>query len=261
MKYLTAIGKVISVAAKAMNKSNLMIPLSIILSGILVSASIIYSGRSNLIATVSQQEVAGQQAQDPKPSGPQKVSADDDPVLGDKNAPVTLIEFSDYECPFCKRHFQNVLPQLIEEYVDSGKLKIVYRDLPLSFHDPLATQSALAANCAREQGGDLMYFDYHDELFNSTASNGRGLSFPEDHNKIAAELGLNATQFQSCLNSDKYDEEIANDLVDASAAGANGTPSFFVGKSSDDGIIEGVNIVGAQPFSAFQTQIDKLLSE
>ena len=96
------------------------------------------------------------QAAAPQPQQPTKgvASIDDDPVLGDKNAPVTIVEFSDYECPFCKRHFDQTLPELIKNYIDTGKVKLVYRDFPLSFHDPMATKEAVAANCAREQGGD-----------------------------------------------------------------------------------------------------------
>ena len=92
-------------------------------------------------------------------------SVEDDPVLGDTNAPITIIEFSDYECPFCKRHFDQTLPQLISQYVNSGKVKIVFRDFPLSFHDPMATKEAVAANCAKDQGGDKKYFEFHDEIF------------------------------------------------------------------------------------------------
>lgn len=104
-----------------------------------------------------------------------EVSLDDDPILGNKSASLTMVEFSDYECPFCKRYFDQTLPEIKKQYVDTGKLKIVYRDLPLSFHDPAATIEALAANCAREQGGDEIYFKMHDEIFKNTKSNGLGV--------------------------------------------------------------------------------------
>lgn len=104
-----------------------------------------------------------------------KVSIDDDAVLGNSSAPITMIEFSDYECPFCQRHFRDTHKQLVQNYVDAGKLKIVFRDLPLPFHDPVATEAAVAANCAREQGGDEAYYKYHDEYFSATRANGQGL--------------------------------------------------------------------------------------
>lgn len=105
----------------------------------------------------------------------QSVSLGDDPVKGDANAPITIVEFSDYECPFCQRNAQVTYPQLVEEFIETGQVKLVYRDLPLSFHEPKATQAAVAANCAREQGGDEAYFEYHDEYFTRTQSNGQGL--------------------------------------------------------------------------------------
>jgi protein-disulfide isomerase len=104
-----------------------------------------------------------------------QVSLDDDPVKGNADAPITIIEFSDYECPFCQRHFNSTYPQIVSEYLDTGKAKLVFRDLPLSFHDPVATQAAVAANCAREQGGDEAYFKFHDEYYSRTKANGQGL--------------------------------------------------------------------------------------
>jgi len=185
-------------------------------------------------------------------------SVDDDPVLGDKNAPITIIEFSDYECPFCKRHFDQTLPQLVKEYIDTGKAKLVFRDLPLPFHDPMATKEAIAANCAREQGGDTKYFEYHDEIFTRTSSNGNGLS-DADLTTIATDLGLNLNTFNSCIQDPAQEDEVKKDLADAGKAGATGTPSFVIGKSTSNGEIDGDLVVGAQPFAAFQAIIDPLL--
>lgn len=105
----------------------------------------------------------------------QLVSLDDDPVKGSSDAPITIVEFSDYECPFCQRHFQSTYSDLDRNYISQGKVKYVFRDLPLPFHDPVATEAALAANCARKQGGDEAYFSYHDEYFLNTKANGEGL--------------------------------------------------------------------------------------
>ncbi len=204
------------------------------------------------------QAVAQQQQQAPAPSGPVKVSIDDDPILGDKNAPVTIIEFSDYECPFCKRHFDQTLPQLVKEYIDTGKVNLVFRDLPLSFHDPMATTEAIAANCAKEQGDDSTYFKYHDEIFKRTKSNGNGLT-KDDLYKISDDLKLNTQKLKVCLDDPKQKEEVQKDLTDANSVGASGTPAFFVGRSTSDGTIEAVLTSGAQPFSVFKTIIDELL--
>lgn len=200
------------------------------------------------------------QAAAPQPQQPTKgvASVDDDPVLGDKNAPVTIVEFSDYECPFCKRHFDQTFPQLVKEYIDTGKVKLVYRDFPLSFHDPMATKEAVAANCARKQGGDSKYFEYHDEVFTRTKSNGNGLS-EADLTTIATDLGLNLSSFSSCLEDPTQTDEVKKDIADGSAAGASGTPTFVIGKSTSNGEIDGDLVVGAQPYAAFQAVIDPLL--
>lgn len=188
---------------------------------------------------------------------PKKVSVVDDPVLGNKNAKLTMIEFSDYECPFCKRFYDDTLPQLKKEYIDTGKVKLVYRDLPLSFHAN-AHKEAQAAECAREQGGDEEYFKYHDEIFKRTTSNGTGLAL-DQLPVIANDLGFNGDALQICLDSEKYKAEVDKDLADANSVGVNATPTFFIGKSTANGIIEGIPIVGAQPFSVIKAEIDKQL--
>ncbi len=188
---------------------------------------------------------------------PKKVSIDDDPILGDKNAKVTIIEFSDYECPFCKQFYDDTLSQLKKEYIDTGKVKLVYRDLPLSFHQN-APKEAEAAECAREQGGDEIYFKYHDEIFKRTTSNGTGLAL-DQLPIIADDLGLNGNDLQACLDGGKYKAEVDKDIANAGSVGASGTPSFFIGKSSSNGTIIGTPLIGAQPLSSFKTVIDQQL--
>ncbi len=103
-------------------------------------------------------------------------SVDDDAVLGDKNAPVTLIEFSDYECPFCQRHFKQVYPSIKKDYIDTGKVKLVFRDfVAVTAHNPNAMTEAMATSCARDQDGDEAYFKMHDNIFANTKANGQGL--------------------------------------------------------------------------------------
>lgn len=212
-----------------------------------------------LVAPSAPSQAGGQAA----PNQPQQpttgtASIDDDPILGDKNAPITLIEFSDYECPFCKRYFDQTFGEIKTKYIDTGKVKLVFRDLPLSFHDPMATKEAVAANCARKQGGDTTYFKYHDEIFKRTTSNGNGLDDAKIKT-IATDIGLNLGQFESCLQDKVMEDEIKKDLADAGKAGATGTPTFIIGKSSNDGNIEGSLVVGAQPFSVFEAVIEPLL--
>ena len=222
--------------------------IAIIVGSLLISAAILYSKPSGGIAPTNQPTIT-------------KVPLDDDAVLGDENAPVTMVEFSDYECPFCKKHFTEVYPEIKREYIDTGKLKLVYRDfIAVPAHNPLATTQAIAAECAREQGGDSVYFKYHDAIFTKTTSNGNGLKLT-DLPLIARDLGLNVNEFSSCLNAEKYKSEVLKDIADATALGVTGTPTFFVGKSSNDGSINGTLILGAQQFSVFKTIIDQALSK
>ncbi|MBI2196025.1 DsbA family protein [Candidatus Daviesbacteria bacterium] len=244
--------------------SFLTIPMSILLGSVLISIAIlIHGGIIKIAPKTAGTKITAPVASPQVPQAPQqptsvKVSLDDDPVLGSKDAKVTLIEFSDYECPFCKRHFDQVYPSLKKDYIDTGKVKMVFRDYPLPFHDPMATFEAGAANCAKEQGGDSAYFKFHNSIFTKTKSNGNGLTKDEVY-QFAADLGLNKANLKSCADSEKYAEEIKKDVADGSAAGVSGTPSFFVGKSDPSGTITGTIIVGAQPYSAFQAVIDPLL--
>lgn len=240
-------------------------PVSILIGSILIAISILISGGTIQIKGFNAGKTGGITAPsasaNPAAAAPAEptsatVSIDDDPVLGNPDAPVTVVEFSDYECPFCKRHFEQTYAQLKTNYIDTGKVKLVFRDLPLSFHDPLATKEAIAANCAREQGNDETYFKMHDEIFKTTTSNGSGLTMDQLYG-LASKVGINQDNFKACIDADKYKDEVAKDLADAGAAGATGTPSFVIGKSGEQ--VSGKLIVGAQPYSAFQAEIDALL--
>lgn len=247
--------------SEPLNKNLALICGTIIVACLIIAGTILYnnSKSSSKNDVVVNENVPNQQQQQQQPTGPVKVSVDNDAVLGDKNAPLTMIEFSDYECPFCKRHFTDVYPQIKKDYIDKGKLKLVYRDfIAVPSHNPLATSEAMAAECAREQGGDSVYFKYHDEIFKRTTSNGNGLAASQLA-VIAKDLGLNSAVLQQCLDSNKYKDEVNEDIADAAKAGVRGTPSFFVGKSSADGVIDGTIIVGAQPYSAFKVIIDEML--
>jgi len=169
-------------------------------------------------------------------------------AFGDEGAKVTVVEFSDYQCPFCQRYFQQTFGQVESEYVDTGKVRYVMRDLPLSFHVNAQT-AAEAARCAGEQG---KYKEYHDKLF-ETQSTWEGLSEVETSFKqYAVGLGLNALGFNSCLDTGKFSQAVKDDLALAQKLGVSGTPSFFV---------NGKILVGAQPFSAFKVVIDSELGE
>jgi protein-disulfide isomerase len=180
------------------------------------------------------------------------LSLDDDPFKGEKTAKLTLVEFSDYQCPFCARAFQETLPQLQKEYILTGKLKYVFRDFPLPIHKD-APKAAEAANCAGEQ---KKYWEMHDRLFGN--QNALGMEELPKHAQI---LGLDLPAFQKCLDGGRQSAEIRKDIQDGIAAGVTGTPSFFLGftDQSNHKMKVQKQITGAQPYAAFKTAIDGLL--
>jgi len=186
---------------------------------------------------------------------PIKISVDDDPVRGNSDAPITIIEFSDFQCPFCARFHVQTLPLLLENYIDTGKVKLVYRDFPIQSIHPNAIAAAVAAECADDQG---KYWQYHDKLFeNQSQWNKLETSEVIDmFDQYAESLELDTELFNSCLMSGKHIEEIKNDLDDGRKYGVTGTPGFFIG-NDELGFVE---VKGAQPFENFQKIIDLQLS-
>ncbi len=194
----------------------------------------------------------------PAPSGTSgniKSLMDTDMKLGSDSAPLVMIEFSDFQCPFCRKFWIESLPSIQKEYIDTGKVQLVYRDFPLSFH-PSAQKAAEATECAKEQGKG---WELHDKIFEEENKLGQGtVQFTVDNMKSwAAQIsGLDTTAFTSCLDSGKYAQEVQKDFNDGSAAGIQGTPGFFVGKRDGNTVVP---ITGAQPYSAFKSAFDQLL--
>ena len=165
---------------------------------------------------------------------------DDDPSLGPDDAPVVIVEFSDYQCPYCQIWHQQVFPQIVQAYGD--QVRFVYRDLPIPGH-PQALPAAIAANCAGEQGS---YWQFHDRLFSGVYDLGRSA-----YEMYAQELNLDVEEFTACLDSGRNQTEPQQDYQDAQRIGVNSTPTF---------VINGQIVVGAQPFEAFQSVIDDALA-
>lgn len=179
----------------------------------------------------------------PSTGGNVQVSIDDDATRGDEDAKVTIVEFSDYECPFCGRYFQQTYGQLKTDYIDTGKVRYVFRDFPLSFHQN-AMPAALAAECIKEKGGDEAYWKMHDKMFENQESLGK-----DNLKAWAKEIGYDIS---SCMDSEKYKSEIQKDMRDGQEYGVQGTPAFF---------INGKLISGAQPYSVFKQAIDAELAK
>jgi protein-disulfide isomerase len=211
----------------------------------------------NLLTLQAKQAAAAVPAQPSGPTtdNPVTVKLDGGITRGNKDAKVTLVEFTDYQCPFCSRHFRDTLPQIDKEYVKTGKVRYILREFPLESIHPMALKAAEAANCSGQQG---KYWEMHDRLF----TNQNALS--TDQLPIhAGAIGLDVTKFKNCLDSGTYTAKIRSDLSEAQKLGVNGTPTFFVGFSDPTSAeIKAVKmIVGAQNYGAFKSVLDSLLVE
>ena len=189
-----------------------------------------------------------------QPKLPMKISADDDPIIGNPDAPITIIEFTDFQCPFCARFHTQTLPLILEEYIEQGKVKLVVRDFPIQSIHPNAVAASVASECANEQGKvkemhDMLFYNQNEWNKQETVD---ALSL---FSQYAAEIQLEQETFDSCLNSGKYLEEIKNDLDDGRDYGVTGTPGFFIGNDQ----IGYVELKGAQPFDSFKKVIDAQL--
>ncbi len=192
----------------------------------------------------------------PAPSQPDNVvlNIDKSPFKGEKEAKVTLIEFSDFQCPFCGRHARDTMPQLDSEYIKTGKVKYVFKDFPLESIHKNAFKAAEAADCAGDQG---KYWEMHDKLF----ENQRALS-NEDFLKYAGELNLDKAKFEKCLDSGTYASKVRENISEGQKAGVTGTPAFFlaINEGNDSSVKTSKRITGAQPYANFKGAIDDLLS-
>jgi protein-disulfide isomerase len=179
------------------------------------------------------------------PAGPVDVDLGSN-VMGDADAPVEIVEFSDFQCPFCQRFYQQTEQQIIDTYVKTGKAKLSYRHFPLSFHQN-AQIAAEASECAAQQG---KFWEMHDMLFDRGSGDGTGLD-ATSLKSYAAELKLDTAKFNKCLDNHETLSKVQADEQAGQDAGVSGTPTFY---------INGKQLVGAQPFSSFQPVIDAELS-
>jgi protein-disulfide isomerase len=184
------------------------------------------------------------------------VSLDDDPVLGNPDAPLTIVEFSDFQCPFCAKFYAQTLPLIKENYIKSGQVNFVYRDFPINGIHPNAMPAALAAECADDQG---KFWEYHDLVFTNQDSwksldvSSASMTFQE----YAKELGLDTSEFSSCLTTAKHSQEVNKDLQDGQNYGVAGTPGFFIGNEK----IGYVAVEGAKPYTTFEEVIGSQLTK
>lgn len=228
--------------------------ISIIIAGILVAGAIMYKDDSakgdqkasseKKIFNVKKDNGEAEFKKDKKDVNIE--GEGDDPMLGNPNAPVSMVVFGDFQCHFCRQFELETKPQIIEKYVKSGEVKIIARDFPFLGQDSL--NMAVAANCAFEQN---KYFEYSDALHKGQKEETIAPSNEEALVSLAEKLKLNITNFNECYNSEKYVDEIKNDFIDGRALGIEGTPTSF---------INGEILSGALPYQEFQKVIESSLS-
>jgi len=219
--------------------TQLILPGAILLAALIISGTLFYT-RGGGTAQIGNPNT--------KPEKVEVKVSSSDHMLGDKDAKIEIVEFSDFQCPFCRSFWSDALVQIKREYVDTGKAVFVYKHYPLSFH-PAAQPAAEASECAAEQG---KFWEFHDKIFQEQEKLGQGtITFGDSEIKTwAAATGLDMGQFNQCFDGGKYAEKVSEDLSYGSQLGVSGTPTVF---------INGQKIVGAQPFANFKAIIDPLL--
>ena len=207
------------------------------------------TGKSVLVTTTTQQQQTAPTQNQPTQQGRVNIDYAGEPALGNKNAKVVVVEFDDFQCPFCKRFHDQTEGQLKKDYIDTGKILFVHKDFPLPFHTE-ADEMQESAQCARDQGEEK-FWTFRETVF-SKQTDWAGKSNVFDLAKqYAAEVGLDTTKFNTCVDSAKYRSEIQQDIKEGSTAGVSGTPTFY---------INGLQLVGAQPYSSFKQVIDAELA-
>jgi protein-disulfide isomerase len=189
----------------------------------------------------------------PAPPAPASVRLDNGPALGPEKAAVGIVEFSEFQCPFCRRHFEQTFPTLKQNYLDTGKVRYVFRNYPLVDIHPQAKPAALAAYCAGQQG---VYWAMHDALFANQQRLG-----PPLYDELAQTLKLDVKKYQACREDAASAKAIEEDQKYGQSLGVQGTPHFFVGRLKGGQLVDVKRINGAQPAAAFTQALDELLKD
>ena len=189
--------------------------------------------------------------------GPAKITMDTfvsngSPILGNPNAPITLVEFGDYQCHYCNVFFQNIEDEIIKEYVESGKVKIIFKDYNIIGPDSI--NSSHGAHCAGEQG---LFWEYHDILYSNWTGENNGWASPTNLTTFADEINVNMDQWTKCMNEKPHSKIIMESNNDAKALELTGTPAFFI--INEKGKVS--KLFGAQPFEVFQKTFDSQLEK
>ncbi len=224
--------------------------------GIAIVAASIYlfyphenaSSVSSTQTLIGTQSIQQQQSNSSNTLSAQTLTENGSPMLGDPNAKITIVEWGDYQCTYCHLFHQNTKDQLIQEYVNTGKVNFVFRDFPLNGPDSIL--AAEAAYCANDQN---KFWQYHDELYNNWGGERTGWVNQKSLDKFATNVGLDLNQFDKCVSDKKYENKVLENQKFGQEIGIDGTPSFII--FNDKTITK---VVGAQPFSVFKQVLDNI---
>lgn len=228
-------------------KPNYLIPISIF-AGALVIAGAVYFSPGNTKAPAQPLVAPGGEMEPTIDPASVNLNLEGFPSLGNAEAPVLMVEFSDFACPFCKRFVDETKDQIIREYVDKGLVRFVRKDF-ITVGGPAGAKASEAAHCAGEQD---KYWEYQDAMLARQIEDRANWGDVQIHAGYARAIGLNVNRFLECLNSGKYAAQVAESTTEAARYGARGTPHFF---------INGISVSGAQPFSVFKQVIDAELAK
>lgn len=233
-----------------MKKYYVIIP--VVIAIIAVSAYLWYPHENSLNTSQSQTSSDTQSTQQQTPQSntlsAQTLIENGSPMLGNPNAKITIVEWGDYQCTYCHLFHQNTKDQLIQEYVNTGKVNFVFRDFPLNGPD-----SVLAAEAAYCAGDQNKYWQYHDELYNNWGGERTGWVNQKSLDQFATNVGLDLNQFDQCMNDKKYENRVFDNQKFGQEIGIDGTPSFVIFNNKTI-----TKVVGAQPFSVFEQVLDNI---
>ncbi len=234
------------------NLDSFAIPIAIVVAGLIIALGIFFTNKANnnIDTTGKGDNDTAEEAE--VPAGEDvTVALGNDPYIGDKGkAKVAVVEFSDYQCGYCKRHSDETFPEIKKNYVDTGKIVYVFKEFPLS-ESGLGYTTALGGICVYDQLGRDKFAEFH--------KGAMGQASEADVRAFAVSLGADGGKYDSCVSSAKFKDEITSDKTEGGKVGISGTPGFVIGKIDKDGNITGPFVAGAYPYSTFQSAIDELL--
>jgi len=238
----------------------IILPLSIFLAGLLIALSIFLTNNNGSngndttgSGTTGTTDTTDTGAQEEFPAA--KTVIGNSPYIGDiKKAKVALVEYTDLQCPYCQRHATETEPQIVSEYVDTGKIIYVVRSFPLvSLHGELATQSANAVLCVNELGGRDKFYEFYKQAFAKASV--------DELAQVAQSVGVDMNKYNTCMSENRYKDQIDQEIQDGTNAGVQGTPGFVIGVLDKDGNVDGKMIAGAYPYESFKAIIDEMLAK